>query len=313
LTYTTKRRSNEINIEKYWLVAPNLAFFITGLLILIVESNYIYWLALLPNALFLLILSQKEINKKPYILGYYGPIDFTIYQKSNQRSQRVEPTFSTPSSVQAINSAQVNVGANQHLRQIPRSSSNSQKTNNNLDFLELITNQFIANKRIAIIISAIVALMLFIITLNNSFFSPSQENAPEILEQASIVNEQTSHNNIIALPDDFSLMTTSYDGIVISWSADNTDKNTLWNIKKAQGDKSCQAITFNNKDKFRTLLVSVENTSTYFAEFSPLDTNKILKDMAFRSSFSLCGYKFSLKGSQAILGKKVYYSEKIDY
>ena len=74
------------------------------------------------------------------------------------------------------------------------------------------------------------------------------------------------------------------------------------------GDKSCQTISFNKGEAIRPIGVLVDNGSDYFASFSPLDSKELIQALAFRGNFSLCGYNFSLKGSQAVLGKNSQYA-----
>ena len=111
------------------------------------------------------------------------------------------------------------------------------------------------------------------------------------------------------MPDDFTLYLSEHNGLTISWNADDNDNTEIWSIYSALGDRSCKVIEFNNSDEIRTISVNVEATSDYFAIFSPLDTRSIIKSLALRGSFSLCGYSFSLKGSQSVLGKHPKYSE----
>jgi len=313
LICSTKRRSNEVNIEKYWCLAPNLAFFLTGFLIIIVENNHIYWLSLISSTVFLLLLRHNDETERGYILGYRGPVDLCLYQQNNQKSKRIEPTFTNSSAATISNTVQMDMKSNQSTQQMQQSISLSQQNSNNIDLNALIITTFKKNKRMVLILSTVAIIMLFGIILNNSISSPSLPEGTQILSSESPGDDQSNFSNFITLPDDFSLMTTDYEGIIISWSADHSDESVIWDIDKAQGDKSCQSISFNNKVEFRSLLVSIKDKSTYLAKFSPLDTEKIIKNMALRSSFKLCDYEFSLKGSQAALGKNTYYADKVTY
>jgi len=108
-------------------------------------------------------------------------------------------------------------------------------------------------------------------------------------------------------------MLSTFEGVIVNWPADAPKESLIWSQLSAQGDSSCQNITFNNGDSFRTLSVINDDNGEFYANFSPLDTKAILNSVAFRGKFTLCGYAFSLKGSQAILGKHKAYSEFIDY
>ncbi|MGL4446289.1 MAG: hypothetical protein ACRCUZ_00955, partial [Shewanella sp.] len=56
-----------------------------------------------------------------------------------------------------------------------------------------------------------------------------------------------------------------------------------------------------NGTEYRPVTVDLTADSATEARFSPLDTAGIIVDLARRGSLGLCGYKFSLKGSQAVL------------
>lgn len=172
-----------------------------------------------------------------------------------------------------------------------------------------LNNVFI-NKRINIIIAGIVAIVVLISLIISIFSAEPEVEAPaaEPTETLTTVNLNNRHHKV-TLPDNFSVLATDYNGIVISWQAETSQAQKLWDIQTTEGDKSCQAITFNNGDSFRSLNVVVENGQQYFANFSPLDNASIVKAIALRGNFSLCGYNFSLKGSQAVLGKHPFYSE----
>ncbi|MEY8213749.1 MAG: hypothetical protein RPR97_04600, partial [Colwellia sp.] len=117
----------------------------------------------------------------------------------------------------------------------------------------------------------------------------------------------------LAMPDNFTLFLSEYQGVIINWQVDKANTAEIWSQQSAKGDKSCQSITFNKGKSIRTLHVQIERNSDYFANFSPLDSKAIIQALAFKNSFSLCGYNFSLKGTQAILGKHKHYAGWIDY
>jgi hypothetical protein len=119
------------------------------------------------------------------------------------------------------------------------------------------------------------------------------------------------------MPDNYTLYLSEHQGITINWQADEVSNTLLWSQLTAQGDESCKQISFNKGEPIRTLTVQVENTTgtnnDYFASFSPLDSKTLIQALAFRGNFTLCGYDFSLKGSQAALGKNELYAQWVDY
>ncbi|MDG5900343.1 hypothetical protein E2650_10705 [Shewanella xiamenensis] len=102
------------------------------------------------------------------------------------------------------------------------------------------------------------------------------------------------------LPDGFSVA-LEQDVLIIRWLGERDKPQNLWSIATAKGDKSCSALVFNNGTEYRTITVDLLADSATEARFTPLDTANIITDLARRGSIGLCGYKFSLKGSQAVL------------
>ena len=146
-----------------------------------------------------------------------------------------------------------------------------------------------------------------------SIIITSLEQHDEVAPPKETITNQIIRLSEITLPDSFSLMLSEHQGLIIHWQADSTSATELWSLTSAKGETTCQNITFNKGDKIRTTSVIVENNTEYYANFSPLDTKALIHAIAFRGNFSLCDYKFSLKGSQAVLGKHNDYAEFIDY
>jgi len=189
------------------------------------------------------------------------------------------------------------------------------RSNAELDLGEVIREKlfYIKNPRMILITAvSFVAIAMFVTFLVSEPTSQLNQDIANELTPNPLA-PAVKRTNTVNLPDDFSLMINEFDGIVINWPAELSDKTVIWDIQSATGDKKCQNITFNNGDKIRTLKVIIEENDNYFAEFSPLDNSALIKSIAIRSNFSLCGYTFSLKGSQAILGKNTYYAEIISF
>ncbi|MGS0730174.1 DUF805 domain-containing protein, partial [Shewanella sp. 0m-11] len=105
-----------------------------------------------------------------------------------------------------------------------------------------------------------------------------------------------------SMPDGFSLALEE-DVLIIRWLGETGAASNLWSLATAKGDKTCSRLRFNNGTEYRPLVVDLLADTGTEARFSPLDTEAIIVDMARRGNVSLCGYNFSLKGSQAALGK----------
>ncbi len=191
------------------------------------------------------------------------------------------------------------------------------------DIGELIRLKFLSNKKLQLSLLALIVIT-FIAVLTSSLLSWSNTSSPDE-EQAQISEESKLANNSLTsagdssgstkirsyqltMPDNFDLYLSEHQGVIVHWQADEVTNGTLWSQISTQGDKSCKSISFNKGKDIRTLTVQVENSSDYYALFSPLDSKELIQALAFRGNFSLCDYKFSLKGSQAALGKSNHYA-----
>jgi len=305
LSLTTQRRLKDANLSKNWLHLPNAIFIFISLIVIIVDNSATYWLLLLSLATYSLLLTYRSIAQKNYIVGYSGPIDLSIYQKVSRRNQRIEPSLSLNTN-KDMKSNNVEIPSQQTFT--ANSSSDTE-----FDIGEAIREVLFRKKNSKLAFIFIISSVGIAMLVSFLLSEPTNENS-KIVTNKPATNQLTStqtRSNKITLADDFSLMSSEFDGIIINWPADTTTETEIWNINSAIGDKSCQKITFNNNDEIRTIRVIVEDGENYFALFSPLDSTKIIKNIALRSSFGLCGYKFSLKGSQAVLGKNSYYADII--
>ena len=304
---TTRRRLIDGELSKNWLYFPAIFFAIIGLLIITLGHQSLYWLTLLSIAVSWILLTYSSKNNRNYLYGYCGPINLRSESNNNQKTQRIEPTLSN--SQHTVNSEkQPNT-----FYENRSSAPNEFGPKNSRDIGELIREKILQSKNSKYTVIGFVCLI--IITVIISLLVPNNEAIDaqvELQQDTTLTISDFIRENKITLPDEFSLMTTQYKGLIIQWQADENTQKTLWNIRQTVGDSSCKSILFNNNKSYRTTLVAVENGQDYFAEFSPLDTKNLLISIAGRSSFTLCGYSFSLKGSQAALGKHSFYAEQIN-
>ncbi|WP_434950173.1 DUF805 domain-containing protein [Shewanella sp. HL-SH4] len=111
------------------------------------------------------------------------------------------------------------------------------------------------------------------------------------------------------LPDGFWIV--MQDSIfIVRWLGDTDTAKNLWRLDTAQGDKTCSELVFNDGSEYRPISVDLMSDEATEARFSPLDNKSIINHIAMRGSFKLCGYDFSLKGSQATL---MQHQEFADY
>lgn len=301
---TTQRRLRDAQLYRNWLFAPAGTFLATGLIIIFIGHSSIYWLLLLPLLLCLLLLTYPSKKQRQYIFGYNGPVSLAEYQ-SNARSattkaQRIEPTMSAEiSSNDYPNSHQHTSGNN--------AATHISKTENDLG--ESIRLILFSNRNAQLTLSAIATLLIVAIAISYIFTDSTDVSEPIQPKMSQAKNNTLQLTHRITLPDNFDLLVSAHNGLVINWQADSTNENKLWDIATAVGDANCQKITFHKGESIRSNKVTVENGDEYFAYFSPLDTKTLVKSLAMKGRFSLCGYNFSLKGSQATLGKKDFYAE----
>ena len=324
LTLSTKRRLHDAKLNKNWQLVPGALFLLTGGLCLFIESSSSYYLLILPalsTALLLTYPSKGEDSIGKYILGYHGPIDLSAYlheaNASKTHNQRVEPTMAANyTSEQHHHNEIINEPINEQTITPLPSPDNKQ-----IDIGELIRLKFLNNRKLQLGLIASISLVIlavFITSLSTSINEPDNSTAVADLNKSNLLNKNASMNvmankaHLLAMPDNFNLYLSDYQGVIVHWQADLIADGELWSLSTATGDKSCQTIKFNKGAPLRPLSVLVENGSDYFARFSPLDSKELIRALAFRGKFSLCGYSFSLKGSQAVLGKNTNYAPFLD-
>ena len=322
LTFSTIRRLHDAKLNSNWQYIPGIVFVISGLIILLLNNTTSFWLLLLPTLPCILLLTypSKQRNNQ-YILGYSGPIDLSAFKDvhlaTHQTSQRIEPTLigGTTDSSQHILEANPKAPSESY-------EDNSSNTNvNQFDFGELVRIKFLQNKLlqkgllfvIVIIILSVVADKLFSSLQSDEPNSTMTEDIAQPLETTTSTAFSSSNlQQPLSMPDNFDLYQTIHQGITVHWQADEMANGPLWALATAKGDDSCQVIRFNKGKPIRTVSVDIENNIDYYANFSPLDSKELVKALAIRGNFSLCGYTFSLKGSQAALGKNNAYADLLN-
>jgi len=312
---STLRRLNDAKLNKKLLYFPSVLFLFVALLIITTGIPLIYVVLLLPYLINSYFLTFKENSNRTFIFGYAGPVDLNEYVSKQKDalhiSKRIEPVLVNQLNIQnvSLDSTPASFLQNDHAESSEYKQAT--KTSVQVDFGEQIREMCLNNKRM--FISVLVTLLLVLTAVVIIIPMSAVEDTPTELLESSVLEKKITRLSPVTLPDNFTLMLSEHQGVIINWQADETEEKQLWSLTTAQGDNSCKELHFNNGDKFRSLAVLTENKLEYFANFSPLDTKEILKSIAFRGNFSLCGYTFSLKGSQATLGKHPSYSGLIDY
>lgn len=324
LTCSTKRRLHDAKLNKNWQLVPGGLLLLTGVLSLFIENSGSYYLLILPTlstALLLTYPSKNAKEKNNYILGYYGPVDLSRFKQETvvikAHNQRIEPTL-------AADGASEQLYMNETIAEqgiTPDNQFDYKNDSNQVDIGELIRLTFLSNRKLQLGIIASVSLIFIAVLVNSAInvINPQQKkvndaelNEPKVLSKTVPKNILINKSHLLAMPDNFNLYLSEYQGVIIHWQADQVANGELWSQLSTNGDKSCQRIKFNKGSSIRPLTVLVENGSEYFASFSPLDSGELIQALAFRGKFSLCGYSFSLKGSQAVLGKHNQYAAFLD-
>ena len=324
LSCSTKRRLHDAKLNKNWQLVPGALLLLTGVLSLFIENSGSYYLLILPTlstALLLTYPSKNAKEKNNYILGYYGPVDLSSFKQETvvikAHNQRIEPTL-------AADGASEQLYMNETIAEqdiTPDNQFDYKNDSNQVDIGELIRLKFLSNRKLQLGIIASVSLIFIAVLVNSAInaINPQQKkvndaelNAPQVLSKTVPTNILINKSHLLAMPDNFNLYLSEYQGVIIHWQADQVANGELWSQLSTNGDKSCQSIKFNKGSSIRPLTVLVENGSEYFASFSPLDSGELIQALAFRGKFSLCGYSFSLKGSQAVLGKHNQYAAFLD-
>jgi uncharacterized membrane protein YhaH (DUF805 family) len=333
LALTSLRRLKDAKLNIKWIFLPNILFILTALVIIFPEPNSRYYLLIIPSLCSAVLLTYPSVNKKNnaislnYILGYFGPVDMTEYQQithqGKQVKHRVEPTLVGDDAVN-INSQNLN-SDQQAIFQTHEKISPDVKNENKIDLGEVIRLKLLNNRNIQFAAAIILTITLVGVCVSWLMQYFSDKEQLQTIQESNTLIESTQdvieRKYLLAMPDNFSLFLSQYQGVIIKWQADEVSTPLLWSQSSAKGDENCQQISFNKGDPIRTLTVTVESDTlnnsgvynNYFANFSPLDSKALVQALAFRGSFSLCGYDFSLKGSQAALGKDKHYANWVEY
>lgn len=326
LSLTSLRRTYDAKLNKKWVLAPSLTFVTAAIMITLASHNSSYYLLIIPALCSSLLSMYPSRHKLHFILGYYGPVDMNEYEqnthKKKQPGRRIEPTFANQNSGnidKTINEPfhSDNIGEN---NQYPYKESPEKKRN----LSELIRLTLINCRKTQLIIIAVIGLTCIasstawvISYLNTTDDILVKENNSESDSKSESMKPIISRHSPLAMPDQYMLYLSEHQGLTINWEADEVTSNMIWSQWTTQGDDSCKEVTFNQGEPIRTLSVQVEKIGdaniNYFAHFSPLDTQALIQALAFRGSFTLCGYNFSLKGSQATLGQSEQYRQWINY
>ena len=318
------RRLHDAKLNKNWLFAPSLTFALVALIIIFSEQHSSYYLLIIPALCSAVLLTYPSAIKRNFILGYDGPVDMKEYQMETHLGKeakfRIEPTLvgDNTTNINHDQSTVMQTHQAEGKTYTPELSSSSDKQ---ADIGEMIRLKLLSNKKAQLVIAALIAATLVGVAVSwlVSYLNSSNTDAIEDSSEPQIakIDSVLTREHPLTMPDNYTLYLSKHKGITINWQADEVTNTLLWSQLTAQGDESCKQVSFNKGEPIRTMSVQVEKyagiNTDYFASFSPLDSQTLIQALAFRGSFSLCGYNFSLKGSQAVLGKNEHYAHWVNY
>lgn len=304
--FTSKRRLQDAGLTTYWVWGPSLSFALASIILLNIVNSWamLSFIPALFSASYLLSLPTR--NNQQYTYGYAGPVDLS-YQtsKSIHERRKIEPSIH--GTVDQLQFAEV------HHRPTVTRTQDSSSSVKPVSIEQWFTDHILSIKHIKVVAPALVSLAIMLVLLVNNYRSDQEQELAEQQvaneESASPVSAIEKLQHVVSMPDDFELASNEFGAIKLRWQADTMSDKTLWDIASASGDKSCTHLSFNQGNKYRSLRVDVIESGTYIATFSPLDSEGIVKDLAYKNTFTLCGYNFSLKGSQAVIGKHSFFGK----
>ncbi len=243
-----------------------------------------------------------------YQMGYDGPVNLTPDNQPMINRDRIEPTIAAhknPDGQAEIPQAAVE----KYIAQEVYSANTDGEYSTNTSWEHRLGLWFKANQKISII--GLVAILIFTLLIVSW---PSVEEQPLEKTEAEEAKIETTKArlNKVEMPDQFWLMLDQNDSLTIGWEGDFKSDGLYWSATTGKGDKDCVDLHFSLGEDIRTLLVTVKNSGDYYADFSPVDTETIIKSIADKDRFKLCGYEFTLKGTRSILRKNQKYREYLE-
>jgi hypothetical protein len=290
------------------------------------EQGWPRWLLLILSLLATLgfaVLSNARVRRRhDYVLGYSGPVDLMSTQPEPMNiAERVEPTMEGSSNYTTHStSSHLQSNSEELLAPLREPQPAHQKSPSSAmeHTIEDIKDWIGKNQKLAIVALAAIALLILII-LFFSASSETNESQSNQTETVKVVEPPKQRHHKIEMPDSFWLMLDENDALSIAWQGDEISDQILWppaDLGQANRDQTsqddCSQILFNNQQSFQVTRVEAKNQGDYYADFVVADTQAIVKAIAKKSTFKLCGYNFSLKGTQAKLRTHKKYKQFFD-
>ncbi|WP_371188828.1 hypothetical protein [Thalassotalea maritima] len=307
------RRCRDAACKQGAALVASATLFLAFVSISFAESPVAYFSLLLPLLGTLYLFSQPSKQARPYLSGYHGPVDLsqfvqTIEVQQTVARERVEPSLFGENVVHD----ELTVDATPSTSSASKPPSSSVQPVLSQNDIGQRIHRFIGDNRLSVLAVTVVLSIVSVISMLSPLLTPPDTDvvqASDNLEKTSLITapQPVIRRHLLAMPDNYYLLLNEHQGLVIHWKADRIDDSEVWSQLTGQGDDTCANIEFNKGDKLRTINVVSEDGGSYYATFSPLDSNQLIDLIARRGSFSLCAYEFSLKGSQKALSSHPEY------
>nr|WP_239480651.1 hypothetical protein [Parashewanella hymeniacidonis] len=295
LFLTAQRRCRDANKPQWIGLLSQLPWWLMTFIVSF-SGSVSWWLAIallgIIGSMLLAVPPSRSVGRFEY--GYHGPATQKMAKLNTVR--RVEPSLngdvgSSDSTEFANSDGHSSIGA---------------------QIQEVIEEAPINQKQWLIAGAGLLGVVVIGIFINGFFTGNSNADDEQDAEQQqppAIAKPKES----VSLQDGFQLSLQD-DKLFMIWLGSDGNGEMLWQLADAKGDRSCRQLRFNNGTVYRPMTVerlADRNNSTQ-AGFSPLDTKDIIKDIARRGKVSICGYNFSLKGSQSDLSKSAVFRAYIE-
>jgi len=318
------RRIHDAGFATPFAVIPTIVFWINLFGITYIEhtSKWILLVFAVITTLAAATISNARLRRNHnYQFGYQGPVNLTSEPVQPIHQNRVEPTVAEQkeSNLEKSNlehsesPIEFQNSKNQELR---GSYEPAGPTPTISGWEDQLGQWLQENRKQATVAIGIILLLTFVILLLPVFSQPDKADA---LPTEEVNSEPViTRSNKLEMPDQFWLMLDQNNALTIAWEGDLKTKDGVeknyWSASTGKGDKDCVDLHFSLGENLRTMEVTVKNGGDYYADFSPVDTEIIVKSIADKDRFKLCGYEFTLKGTRALLRKNKRYAEylKID-
>lgn len=310
------RRIHDAGFATPFAIIPVITFWICTLGIALIEhaaSYALLVLAVLVTGGMTMVSNARVRRNRNYHLGYDGPVNLqgaSAQESAAYYHQRVEPTIASDGQEHLPDESQSTVKdlfSSAGNEKIDDEKINEKQQSGHQQWDNKIADWFESNHLPVMIMGGALALLLVVIAIWPLF--SSEPELVEVQVEEKPVEEPKQRIAKVKMPDNFWVMLDQNNAVTIAWQGDLLDDGELWSALTGKGDTDCINLQFSRNDKFRTMRVEVKNQGDYYADFSPVDSQAIITAIAKKSRFYLCGFDFSLKGTQALLQTNKKYSQ----